>query len=156
MKSVCGTVLIASTLWLVGCSAENSAEASAESSTQMIRKMDAPPAQSSPQEGSELTGPQRNAVRSANQYLRMTGFSRDGLIAQLSSDFGDGYELADATAAVDSLDVDWNENATRSATQYLNMTGFSCKGLIDQLSSDAGDKYTRSQAEHGAIQAGAC
>lgn len=65
----------------------------------------------------KLTGPQKNAVRSARQYLSMTGFSRDGLIAQLSSDYGDGYAVADATAAVDSLDVDWNENAARSARQ---------------------------------------
>jgi len=103
-----------------------------------------------------LTGPQRNAVRSAEQYLRMTGFSRRGLIEQLSSSYGDGYDEADATVAVDSLDVNWDENAARSAKQYLSMTGFSCNGLIQQLSSDAGDKYTVSQATYGAQQAGAC
>jgi hypothetical protein len=103
-----------------------------------------------------LTAPQKNAVRSAEQYLRMTGFSRDGLIQQLSSDAGDGYSVSDATAAVDSLSVDWNENAARSARQYLNMSGFSCKGLIQQLSSSAGDKYTVEQATYGARQAGAC
>lgn len=86
----------------------------------------------------------------------MTGFSRDGLIEQLSSDAGDGYSFADATAAVDSMTVDWNENAARSAKQYLDMSGFSCKGLIEQLSSRAGDKYTVAQATYGARQAGAC
>lgn len=109
-----------------------------------------------PEATSGLTSSQRNAVRSANQYLRMTGFSREGLIEQLSSSAGEGYDLADATAAVDSLDVDWNENAARSAKQYLSMSGFSCKGLIDQLSSSAGEKYTVSQATFGARQAGAC
>lgn len=103
-----------------------------------------------------LTRSQANAVRSAEQYLSMTGFSRDGLIEQLSSDAGEGYSVADATAAVDSLTVDWNENAARSARQYLSMSGFSCKGLIEQLSSDAGDKYTVEQATYGAHQAGAC
>jgi hypothetical protein len=102
------------------------------------------------------TGPQINAARSADQYLSMTGFSRDGLIEQLSSDFGDGYSVSDATAAVDGLDADWNENAAKSARQYLSMTGFSCQGLIEQLSSNAGDKYTVSQATYGAEQAGAC
>lgn len=111
-----------------------------------------PPAE----EASSLTGPQRNAVRSANQYLSISGFSREGLIHQLSSSAGDGYDLADATAAVDSLDVDWNENAYRSAKQYLEMSGFSCSGLIHQLSSSAGDKYTESQATYGAKKAGAC
>ena len=103
-----------------------------------------------------LTGPQKNAARSAKHYLTMSGFSRKGLINQLSSDAGEGYAVADATAAVDSLSVDWNEQAVRSAKQYLQITGFSCKGLIDQLSSSAGDSYTTEQASHGARQAGAC
>lgn len=103
-----------------------------------------------------LTGPQSNAVRSAKQYLSMSGFSRSGLIRQLSSDAGDGYKIADATVAVDSLSVDWNKEATRSAKQYLSMSGFSCKGLVRQLSSSAGDGYTESQATYGAQQAGAC
>ncbi|WP_298091396.1 Ltp family lipoprotein [uncultured Sphingomonas sp.] len=110
--------------------------------------------ESSPKVG--LFGPQANAARSAKQYLGMTGFSRRGLIEQLSSDAGDGYSVADATAAVDSLTVDWNEQAVRSAKQYLDMTGFSCSGLIEQLSSDAGSKYTNAQARYGAKQAGAC
>jgi hypothetical protein len=104
----------------------------------------------------ELTGPQRNALRSAENYLSFAGFSRAGLIAQLSSPYGDGYEVADATIAVDSLAVDWNEQAKRSAQQYLEIMGFSCNGLIEQLSSEYGDKYTRSEAAFGAQQAGAC
>jgi hypothetical protein len=103
-----------------------------------------------------LTGPQKNAVRSAKQYLSIMGFSRDGLIHQLSSDAGDGYSVADATVAVDSLSIDWNEQAVRSAKKYLSIMGFSCKGLIEQLSSSAGDRYTVSQATYGARQAGAC
>lgn len=110
----------------------------------------------SPTEANRLTGPQRNAVRSAQQYLSMMGFSRSGLINQLSSDAGDGYSLADATVAVDHLKVDWNAQAVRSAKQYLSMMGFSCTGLIEQLSSSAGDRYTVSQATYGAKQAGAC
>jgi hypothetical protein len=114
--------------------------------------------QQAPQQatGPRLTGPQNNAVRSAKQYLSIQGFSRDGLIQQLSSEAGDGYPLADATIAVDSLDVDWNEQAARSAKNYLQIMGFSCDGLIQQLSSSAGDKYTESQAAYGAQQAGAC
>ncbi|WP_336152219.1 Ltp family lipoprotein [Acinetobacter sp. 99] len=108
------------------------------------------------EESISLSGPQYHAARSAKQYLSMTGFSHKGLIQQLSSDYGDGYSISDATAAVNSLNVDWNEQATRSARQYLEMTGFSCKGLIEQLSSSAGDGYTVSQATYGAQQVGAC
>jgi len=104
----------------------------------------------------DLSGPQNNAVRSAKNYLSMMGFSRAGLIHQLSSDAGDGFEVSDATVAVDSLNIDWNEQAERSAKNYLNMMGFSCKGLIKQLSSSAGDKYTVEQATYGAKKAGGC
>lgn len=103
-----------------------------------------------------LTRPQQNAVRSARQYLQFKGFSRRGLIQQLSSDFGDGYSVADATRAVDSLNVNWNEQAVRAARAYLEFQGFSCQGLIRQLSSDAGDKFTESEARYGAQRAGAC
>jgi hypothetical protein len=86
----------------------------------------------------------------------MSGFSRAGLIQQLSSSAGSGYAVEDATVAVDSLSVDWNEQAVRSAKEYLEMSGFSCKGLINQLSSSAGSHYTVAQATYGAKQAGAC
>lgn len=110
----------------------------------------------SPAWAQSLTNPQKNAVRSATQYLSFTGFSRNGLISQLSSEYGDGYSVADATAAVDSMRTDWNQQAVKSAKQYLSIQGFSCNGLIDQLSSAYGDKYTKSQATYGAQQAGAC
>jgi hypothetical protein len=103
-----------------------------------------------------LTAAQRNATRSAQAYLRVSGFSRQGLIDQLSSEFGDQYRVEDATVAVDNLNVDWNAQAARSAAAYLRISGFSCQGLIDQLSSDFGDKYTEAQARHGAREAGAC
>ena len=104
----------------------------------------------------ELTAAQRNAARSAQAYLKVSGFSRRGLIDQLSSEHGDKFSVEDATAAVDSLNVDWNAQAARSAAAYLKISGFSCRGLIDQLSSDHGDKYTVEQATYGAKQAGAC
>ena len=110
---------------------------------------------SSPTSGS-LTAAQRYAVRSADSYLKVSGFSRQGLINQLSSEFGDQYNVRDATVAVDSLSIDWNKQAARSAAAYLKMSGFSCRGLIDQLSSEYGDKYTREQATYGATQAGIC
>ena len=102
---------------------------------------------------SNLTAAQRNAVRSADSYLRLSGFSRQGLIDQLSSEFGDQYSVTDATAAVISMSADWNDQAARSAATYLEVSGFSCQGLIDQLSSEFGDKYTVARATYGATQA---
>lgn len=117
---------------------------------------DPAPAQADDSSISTLTGPQNNAVRSAQSYLKMSGFSRDGLIEQLSSNAGEGYDRADAVAAVDSLTVDWNSEAAESAKSYIAMSGFSCSGLIQQLSSRAGEKFTKSQATYGAKEAGAC
>ncbi len=101
-----------------------------------------------------VSAEQRNAVRSAQSYLRNGAFSRKGLIEQLSSDAGDGYSLEASTYAVDSLNIDYNEQAVKSAQSYLRNGAFSRKGLIEQLSSDAGDGYTRSQAAYGASEAG--
>jgi uncharacterized protein YecT (DUF1311 family) len=112
-----------------------------------------PNAKSTPQ---ALTGPQKNAVRAAQSYLSISAFSRDGLIEQLSSQAGNGFNVNDATKAVDSLNVDWNQEAVKSAKQYLQMMGFSCKGLVQQLSSRAGAKFTEQQANFGAQRAGAC
>ena len=109
-----------------------------------------------PTAAQDLTSPQKNAIRAAKDYLSFAGFSRRGLIEQLSSPFGDDYDVGDATVAVDRLSVDWNEQAVRSAKDYLSFSGFSCRGLIKQLSSEAGDKYTKSEATYGAQQAGAC
>lgn len=94
-----------------------------------------------------------NARRSAASYLDFRGFSRQGLIDQLSSEYGDQYPVEAATAAVDSLNVDWNAEAVEAAESYLELRGFSHAGLVDQLSSEYGDQFTREQAEHGATVA---
>ena len=94
-----------------------------------------------------LTKEQKNAVRSAEQYISMTGFSKSGLIDQLGFE---GYSTEDATAAVESMDIDYNEMAVKSAKQYLSMTGFSRDGLVEQLQFEG---YTPEQAAYGADNA---
>ena len=106
--------------------------------------------------GPTLTAQQQRAAQAGQQYLRLHGFSRQGLIDQLSSSAGDGYSVQDATVAVDSLKVDWNAEAVQEAKSYLKLEPFSCNGLIDQLDSSAGDQFTVDQATYGATQAGAC
>ncbi len=114
------------------------------------------PVEPSPAPESNLTPSQQNAARSAESYLSFMAFSRQGLIDQLSSEFGDQFPVADATVAVDSLNVDWSAQAAASAQSYLDMSGFSCQGLIDQLSSEYGEQFTIEQATYGATQAGIC
>lgn len=99
---------------------------------------------------------EQEAIGSAQDYLSFAAFSRQGLIDQLSSTAGDGYPVDVATAAVDSLDADWNAQAAKSAENYLGLTHFSCSGLISQLDSSAGEKFTKAQATYGAHQTSAC
>jgi hypothetical protein len=114
----------------------------------------APPATHKPDPKPTLTVAQQNAIGAAQDYLQLEGFSRLGLIGQLSSSAGEGYSVADATFAVDYLHADWNEQAVRSAKSYLSIEHFSRAGLIDQLSSSAGDQYTVAEATYAADHVG--
>lgn len=102
----------------------------------------------------KFTVAQESAIRSAESYLEMSGFSRAGLIDQLSSKVADGYSVKLATFAVDHLKVDWNKEAVQSAKSYLDMSGFSRQGLIDQLSSPVADQFTVEQATYAANKVG--
>lgn len=95
-----------------------------------------------------LTPAQDNAVRKAETYLDLMGFSRDGLVDQLVFD---KFEQADAEFAVDHLDVDWAEQAVKKGEEYLDLTPFSHDGLVDQL---VYDKFTPEEAEHAATELG--
>ncbi|MCV0403791.1 MAG: Ltp family lipoprotein [Chloroflexi bacterium] len=94
-----------------------------------------------------LTNGQRNAIESAESYLAFSAFSESGLVDQLEFE---GYSTADATFAVGSLDVDWNEQAAKSAAAYLEFSSFSLPGLIEQLEFEG---FTAQQATYGANKA---
>jgi hypothetical protein len=102
----------------------------------------------------DFTVSQEQAIGSAKDYLDYSGFSRSGLINQLSSKYGDGFSKADAIFAVNHLTVNWNEQAVRSAKDYMAMSHFSRAGLIQQLSSQYGDGYTVAQATYAANHVG--
>lgn len=99
---------------------------------------------------SKETKAQANARQSAEDYLNLSAFSRDGLIDQLVQ--GADFNKADATYGVDAQHANWNEQAAKDAQSYLDMTSFSHKGLVDQLVQGAG--FTKSQAEYGVSKAG--
>ncbi len=95
-----------------------------------------------------FTRSEENAIRSAESYLHLMAFSRSGLIEQLEYE---GFTSAEATLAVDYLNMDWNEQAWRSAEAYLDLMAFSRSGLIEQLEYEG---FTRSQATYGVDRAG--
>ena len=93
-------------------------------------------------EAPSLTTAQQQAVRSAKDYLDFTAFSRSGLVEQL--EFED-FSTADATFAVDNIDVDWTAQAVRSAEEYLDFTAFSRSGLVEQLEFEG---FSNADATH--------
>jgi hypothetical protein len=97
---------------------------------------------------------QQNAIESAQSYLDMGGFSRAGLIDQLSSKSGEGFKKSLAVFAVNHIKVNWNKEAVEAAKAYLEMGGFSRSSLIDQLSSSSGERFTRAQATYAANHVG--
>jgi hypothetical protein len=99
---------------------------------------------------------EQNALESAENYLSEgMGFSKAGLIDQLSSSYGEGFTKADAVFAVNHVKVNWYKQAVLSAKNYLSEgMGFSRASLISQLTSSYGEKFTLSQATYAANQVG--
>jgi hypothetical protein len=121
-------------------------------------KVTAPPVTAPPVTTPPAPVLNKNAVQAAKQYLNAEpGFSQAGLIAQLDSPDGSGFSVADATAAVDSLTVNWDAQAVDAAKNYnSSIGGFSCSSMIQQLDSPDGGQFTVAQATYGATQAGDC
>jgi Host cell surface-exposed lipoprotein len=92
----------------------------------------------------------QNAVRKAQEYLSSMAFSRSGLINQLVG--FEGFSTEDATFAVDTISVDWNEQAAKKAQEYLSSMAFSRSGLINQLVAFEG--FTPVQAQYGVATTG--
>jgi len=104
----------------------------------------------------KTTASQDQALLAAENYLADgQGFSRAGLIKQLSSQYGEGFSLADATWAADNAGADWNQQAAESAKNYVaSGMGFSHNSLLQQLTSSYGEGFTAAQAAYGVQQAG--
>lgn len=84
-----------------------------------------------------------NAVMTAESYLEVMSFSRQGLIDQLEFE---GFSGAVAEAAIPA-DVDWMAEAAESAQTYQEIMPMSRQGLVDQLRFDG---FTPAEAEFGA------
>ena len=121
-----------------GCEAvEDDADAAPKSSVSTTTKeegSEAPlgeeEAKPAAEEKADLSTSQKNAVRSAENYIGIMAFSPSGLTKQLEFE---GYTAEEAAYAVDSLDVNWDEQAVKAAENYLLVSPFSREGLITQL-----------------------
>jgi TM2 domain-containing membrane protein YozV len=97
---------------------------------------------------STMTMGQKNAIKKAESYIKIKGFSKEALISQLEFE---GYTTEDATWASDNVTVDWNEEAKQSAESYVDIMAMSASGLYDQLIFEG---YTDEQANYGVSAVG--
>ena len=99
-------------------------------------------------QSSASTG-EKNALKSAKQYLEFTSFSYTGLVEQLEYE---GYSSKEAKYGADYCGADWNEQAAKSARNYLEFTAFSYSGLVEQLEYEG---YSSEEAKYGVDRCGA-
>lgn len=90
---------------------------------------------------------ERMALSSAKNYLRVSAFSKKGLLEQLEFE---GYSTAEATYAVNKCGANWKEQAVKCAKNYLNIMSFSRQGLLEQLEFEG---FTSEEAAYGVEQA---
>jgi Host cell surface-exposed lipoprotein len=97
-----------------------------------------------------MTAAQQQAVEAAQGYLSEgQGFSKQGLLSQLTSSAGNGFSTPDAEFAIHYLNPNWDQQAVDAANGYLTEgQGFSEQGLLQQLTSSAGSGFTQPQAEY--------
>jgi hypothetical protein len=109
-----------------------------------------PPAEEAaqPDESSQYTMGQLNAIGKAESYLDFAAFSQKGLTEQL---IFEGFPAEDAAFAVEHIKVDWMDQAAKKAKSYLDFSSFSKQGLIEQLKFEG---FTNEQAAHGASAVG--
>ncbi len=100
----------------------------------------------------QFTPEQQQVLESAESYLSSgQGFSKAGLMKQLTSSYGEGFSHRLAAFAIAQLRPSWNQQAVISANGYLSSgQGFSYNGLVQQLESPYGEQFTPAQARHGA------
>ena len=126
---------------------EEEEQSNTNSTTSSSSSTTTPSTSSNASTPSPTTG-EKNALRSAREYLSFSAFSYTGLIKQLEYE---GYSTEEATYAADNCNANWNEQAAKAAKEYLSVMSFSRQGLIEQLIFDG---FTQEQAEYGVTQNG--
>lgn len=86
----------------------------------------------------------KKIVKKASWYVENTSSSRMEIIAILRKM---EYSMEDCLAAIDSLNVNWNNQAKKAADGYLKIAKFSKDELISQLQFDG---FTLEEAQFGA------
>lgn len=90
----------------------------------------------------------RNALRSAKTYSDMMHMSKQGIYDQLTSEYGDQFDVEAAQYAIDNIKGDYLEAALKSAKNYQETMSMSKDAIYDQLTSEYGEKFTVEEAQY--------
>jgi hypothetical protein len=90
----------------------------------------------------------RNALRSAKTYSDMMHMSKQGIYDQLTSEYGDQFDVEAAQYAIDNIKGDYLEAALKSAKNYQETMSMSKDAIYDQLTSEYGEKFTAEEAQY--------
>lgn len=86
----------------------------------------------------------KKIIKKASWYVENTSSSRMEIIAILRKM---EYPMEDCLAAIDSLNVNWNNQAKKAADNYLKIAKFNKDELVSQLQFDG---FTLEEAQFGA------
>lgn len=84
----------------------------------------------------------QQAVKAAQNYIDLMGFSYSGLVDQLKFE---GYTDSEAAYGASNCGADWNAAAVKSAQSYLSLMSMSRDELYSQLEFDG---YTPEQINY--------
>ena len=90
----------------------------------------------------------KNALRSAESYIKYSDFSKAKLYDQLTSEYGSKYPADAAQYAIDNVKADWKAEALDAAKAYQKYTPMSDSELYDQLTSEYGSGFTPEEAQY--------
>lgn len=90
----------------------------------------------------------KSALKSAESYVDLMHFSKQGLFDQLTSEYADKFSQEAAQYAIDNIKADWNKNALKAAKTYQDDMSMSPEGIREQLTSEYADKFTPEEADY--------
>lgn len=90
----------------------------------------------------------RNALHKAENYSKMMHMSKQRIYDQLTSEYGDQFDVEAAQYAIDNIKGDYLEAALKSAKNYQETMNMSKDAIYDQLTSEYGEKFTVEEAQY--------
>lgn len=123
----------------VACSTTNDEETKAKETKEKIVET---------KEDTSVPKEYRNALHKAENYSKMMHMSKQRIYDQLTSEYGDQFDVEAAQYAIDNLNADYNENALKCGENYKKTMHMSKARIYDQLTSENGEKFTVEEAQY--------